>query len=328
MKLLRKISFPFNPAYYVVTWLRNKFYDNGILGSSSYETPIICVGNLSVGGTGKTPLVEYLIRLLKNEHKIAVLSRGYKRKTKGFVLADENATANSIGDEPMQFHEKFQDITVAVDADRRNGISHLLTKNIDAIILDDAFQHRKVEAGLNILLTTYSRPFYKDYILPSGTLREPRSGFKRADIIIVTKCPEDISKEEKDKIIKKIKPQDHQLVFFSWIGYGELPKEVTNAPSLTLVTGIANPRPLVEHLNSRKLEFDHLKFGDHHDFNDAEINLFRSKEMVLTTEKDYMRLKGRVESDRLFFLPIEMKIDNAKDFDDRIKRFVKDFKKH
>ncbi|NND12269.1 MAG: tetraacyldisaccharide 4'-kinase [Flavobacteriaceae bacterium] len=187
MKLLRKISFPFIPAYYTMSWLRNKLYDLGFIGSRKFDLPIICVGNLSVGGTGKTPMVEYIVNLLKNDFSTATLSRGYKRKTKGFIKADDHATSQTIGDEPLQFHKKLDNIIVAVDANRCNGISELMKDNVEVVILDDAFQHRKVDAGLNILLTTYSNPYYSDYVLPTGNLREPRSGAKRADIIVVTK---------------------------------------------------------------------------------------------------------------------------------------------
>ena len=327
MKLLRIISFPFIPIYYLVTWLRNKCYDIGVFKSKSYDLPVICVGNLSVGGTGKTPMVEYLIKLLKNDSKLATLSRGYKRKTKGFVLADEKATDETIGDEPMQFHNKFDDITVAVDADRQNGISYLIQSGVNTIILDDAFQHRRVRAGLNILLTTYSNPYFNDFVLPSGNLREPKSGAKRADIIVITKCPETLDDSEKERIIQKIKPANHQDVFFSTIGYGVIPLEVKKKNAFTLVTGIANPIPLVEYLKNQNLNFDHLQFKDHHVFTDSEIENLRNKKLILTTEKDYMRLKGRLDSNRLFFLPIEIMIDKIDKFNKIVNEFVKNSKK-
>ena len=222
MNLLRNIAFPFVPVYYTITALRNKLYDLGIKKPVSYNFPIICIGNLSVGGTGKTPMVEYLISLLKGEYKVATLSRGYKRKTEGFQLADEIATAETLGDEPFQFYNKFgNEILVAVDADRNNGIEKLrnLKKSPDVILLDDAFQHRKVKAGFNILLTTYKKPYSQDYVLPTGNLREPKSGAKRANIIVVTKCPENISEADKLKIIKSLNPEKHQHVFFSAIQY-------------------------------------------------------------------------------------------------------------
>jgi len=327
MKLLRIISFPFIPIYYLVTWLRNKCYDAGIFSSKSYDLPIVCVGNLSVGGTGKTPMVEYLIRLLKNDNKLAILSRGYKRKSKGFVLADNTASAETIGDEPMQFFSKFEDITVAVDADRQHGISELLKTNVEAIVLDDAYQHRKVKAGLHILLTTYANPYFEDYVLPTGNLREPRHGAKRADIIVVTKCPDDISDSDKGKIIKKIKPLKDQDVFFSSVSYGEIPAEIKKQNSFALVTGIANPKPLLDYLKSERLNFEHLQFNDHHAFSASEIELLKGNACILTTEKDYMRLKSHLDNNKLFFLPIEITIDKPKVFNKVVSEFVSNFKK-
>ena len=193
----------------MITWVRNYFYDCGVLSSKSYNFPVICVGNLSTGGTGKTPMIEYLIRLLFDEKSVATLSRGYKRKTEGFVLADEMASADTIGDEPFQFHKKFDAITVAVDTDRQNGIAELMKLNtpIEVLLLDDAYQHRKVKAGFNILLTAYNNLYYNDIVLPTGNLREPRSGSKRADIIVVTKCKKNLSEAEKGKITTKLKPK-------------------------------------------------------------------------------------------------------------------------
>ncbi|NNK27640.1 MAG: tetraacyldisaccharide 4'-kinase [Flavobacteriaceae bacterium] len=328
MKLLRKISFPFIPAYYTMSWLRNKLYDLGFIGSRKFDLPIICVGNLSVGGTGKTPMVEYIVNLLKNDFSTATLSRGYKRKTKGFIKADDHATSQTIGDEPLQFHKKLDNIIVAVDANRCNGISELMKDNVEVVILDDAFQHRKVDAGLNILLTTYSNPYYSDYVLPTGNLREPRSGAKRADIIVVTKCPIDITESEKMEIIEKIRPKQHQKVFFSWISYDELPSEILDVQTFTLVTGIANPSALVKYLKSKQLKFDHLQFKDHHEFGESEIENLKKKDIILTTEKDYMRLKDHIDPSKLYYLPIKIELDKPKEFDKKLKDFVSDFKKH
>ena len=196
MKLIRNIAFPLVPVYYAVTRLRNKLYDLGLKKSTSYNFPVICVGTLSVGGTGKTPMIEYLIELLKDDYRIATLSRGYKRKSKGFQLANEFSSAESLGDEPFQFYNKFKNtILVAVDTDRTNGIAQLkqLDNPPDVILLDDAFQHRKVKAGFNILLTTYNKPYFEDFVLPTGNLRESSKGAKRANMIIVTKCPDNLS---------------------------------------------------------------------------------------------------------------------------------------
>ena len=249
MKLLRKIFFPIVPIYYVVTSLRNKLFDLNVLKSKSYNLPIICVGNLSVGGTGKTPMIEYLIRLFQEDNKLATLSRGYKRSTSGFKLANSITKIDEIGDEPFQFHQKFKDIIVAVDENRQHGIEELLKidNSLKVILLDDAYQHRKVKAGFNILLTTYSNLYTDDIMLPTGDLREPRKGAERADIIVVTKCKKSISDIEKDRIRNKLKLNDNQNLFFSSIAYGysvlsaNKTLEVSDLKdkNFTLVTGIA-----------------------------------------------------------------------------------------
>lgn len=332
MKLLRKILFPFVPVYYLVTWLRNKLYDLGIKKSKYYYFPVICVGNLSAGGTGKTPMIEYLIRLLKDDQKVATLSRGYKRQTKGFELANENATAQSIGDEPFQFYNKFgNQILVAADANRQNGIAKLQKqKNKPSVILlDDAYQHRKVRAGFNVLLTTYSNPYFNDYVLPSGNLREPIIGAKRADIIVVTKCPKVLSDSEKKRFINQIKPNENQDVFFSSIEYSEQVVshnsdiELNDLLNFTLVTGIANSEPLVDFLKDKNLKFEHLNFSDHHDFSEGEISELNKKALILTTEKDFMRLKQyKSLKDKLFYLPIMIIIDNEIKFNKLVKGYV------
>jgi len=330
--MLRYIFFPFVPVYYLVTWLRNKLYDLGLKKSKSYDIPIICVGNLSVGGTGKTPMIEYLTRLLKDSQKVATLSRGYKRQTKEFVIADENATAQSIGDEPFQFYNKFgNQILVAVDANRQNGIAELQKqKNKPSVILlDDAYQHRKVKAGCNVLLTTYSNPYFNDYVLPTGNLREPRIGAKRSHIIVVTKCPKGLSDSEKKRFINQIKPIENQHVFFSSIEYSEKvfsdnsDIELKELSNFTLVTGIANSKPLVYFLKAKHLKFEHLNFKDHHEFSQQDITELKKKELIVTTEKDFMRLKQHKSlNDKLFYLPIKVVIDNEIRFNKLIKNFV------
>ncbi|WP_430468609.1 tetraacyldisaccharide 4'-kinase [Winogradskyella ouciana] len=331
MKIIRIILFPFVPIYYVVTWLRNWLYDKGIKSSKSYDLPIICVGNLSTGGTGKTPMIEYLIRLLKDRTSVATLSRGYKRITEGFVLGDDDATADTIGDEPYQFYRKFEGIEVAVDGDRQNGIEQLLSldNKPEVILLDDAFQHRKVKAGFNILLTSYYNLYFTDMVLPTGNLREPRSGAKRADIIVVTKCPKDITEAEKTKIESKLKIRSHQKLFFSHIGYSEnvISKnkklELKSLPRFTLVTGIANAKPLVGFLEEKGLKFDHKEYPDHYSFRPNDIEMLTEKEMILTTEKDYVRLSDNESLEaKLYYLPIELIIDDGTVFDEAIKAFV------
>ncbi|WP_369997520.1 tetraacyldisaccharide 4'-kinase [Winogradskyella sp.] len=331
MKLIRLILFPFVPIYYLVTRLRNWLYDKGFKSSKAYDIPVICVGNLSTGGTGKTPMIEYLIRLLKNEKSIATLSRGYKRITEGFVLGDDDATADTIGDEPYQFYRKFEAIKVAVDGNRQNGIEQLLDleDKPEVILLDDAYQHRKVRAGLNILLTSYYNLYYKDIVLPTGNLREPRSGAKRADIIVVTKCPVTISKNEKDIMASKLKLKPHQKLFFSHIGYSESVvssnNEITlkSLPKFTLVTGIANAKPLVNFLKDKGLEFEHIEYPDHYSFRPNDIEMLSEKEVIVTTEKDYVRLSNNESLEtKLYYLPIELIIDGKNVFDDAIKAFV------
>jgi len=334
MKILRYLLFPIVPIYYVVTLLRNKLYDLGIKKEVSYPFPIICVGNLSVGGTGKTPMVEYLVNLLKEENHLATLSRGYKRKTKGFVLADEGATAESMGDEPFQFYHKFKDqLLVAVDADRQNGIKRLMALVVppNVVVLDDAFQHRKVKAGLNIMLTTFDKPYFKDMVLPTGDLREPKSGAKRANIIVVTKCPEQLDVSIKERYLKQINRQANQHVFFSSITYADTVRAANNKIlkldelyNFTLVTGIANASPLVKFLKEKNLSFEHLNFKDHHDFSQNDIEKLKEKELLITTEKDFMRLKQyEVLQDKLFYLPIKATLDDAPRFNRLINQFVK-----
>ncbi|XCF05803.1 tetraacyldisaccharide 4'-kinase [Tamlana crocina] len=333
MKIIRYLLFPVVPIYYAVTWLRNKLYDWGIKKSKSYPFPVICVGNLSTGGTGKSPMVEYLVRLLKDDCKLATLSRGYKRKTEGFQLADKNATAETLGDEPFQFYNKFkEDIAVAVDADRQNGIAQLQNLNNapEVVLLDDAFQHRKVKAGFNILLTTYSQPYFKDMVLPTGNLREPKSGAKRADIIVVTKCPEYIGETEKNIYKNRIAPLPHQQVFFSSIAYADTVVSETESLNLnglshfTLVTGIANATPLVEFLKGKHLDFEHLNFKDHHDFSQQEIEILKEKHQIITTEKDFVRLqKYDALKGKLFYLPIKATIDDEHKFNMLIIDFIK-----
>ncbi|MEZ4801971.1 MAG: tetraacyldisaccharide 4'-kinase [Gelidibacter sp.] len=330
MKILRYILFPIVPIYFLVTWLRNKFYDWGLFKSSEYTILTICVGNLSVGGTGKTPMIEYLIRLLKADYQLATLSRGYKRSTKGFVIADETATASIIGDEPFQFYNKFEDVIVSVDTDRRHGISTLMQLNNppEVILLDDAFQHRKVKAKFNILLTSYDDLYVNDSVLPTGNLREPRSGAKRADVIVITKCPESISESDKKRIIKSLNPETYQQVFFSWIDYSDVIKNNSEEKELsylsdknfTLVTGIANSKPLLEFLEFKNLKFDHLDFQDHHHFTSKEVMDLKTKNIILTTEKDFMRLSPHFkENENIFYIPIELKIDRPKEFEHWVK---------
>ena len=330
MILLRKILFPLAFLYWLITFIRNWLYDKGIFKSSSFNIPIIAVGNLSVGGTGKTPQIEYLIRLLSYKYKVAVLSRGYKRTTEGFILADEKATASSIGDEPFQFYSKFSNIQVAVDANRKNGIENLLQhpNRPDVILLDDAYQHRKVKAGFYILLTAYDDLFCDDYILPFGNLREPSSGKKRADMIIVTKCPNDLSELAQQKIREKLKVK--QPVFFTTIQYDDyvfgnesklLVSEIQSETKV-LVAGIAKPKLFFDFLKNETDEA--LVFQDHHHFSKQDCEQILAKangRKIITTEKDFVRLNGLLPKEQLFYLPIKSAFLN-KNIDKTIEDYV------
>ncbi len=338
MNLLRKIVYPFSLLYGLITTIRNYLYNNQVLKSTKFKTPIIVVGNLSVGGTGKTPQIEYLIRLLQNNYKVAVLSRGYKRKSKGFIIADENATSEVIGDEPFQYYKKFSNIIVCVDADRTSAIQKLeaLETPPDVILLDDAFQHRKVNAGFNILLTSFSDLYVDDMLLPTGNLRESKFGAKRAHVIIVTKCPANLLENEQARIAKKLNLNSNQQVFFTTIEYdNELKGNSTlnlcdlEKEEVLLVTGIANPKPLQDYLKNQKIKFKHLNYPDHYHFKERDIatintefKLLKSnKKIVLTTEKDYVRIF--VELPNLKYISIETKfVDGKVVFDKLIKKYV------
>jgi len=312
---MRFLLLPFAILYGLGVRLRHFLYDRGWLSSKRYPFPILCVGNLAVGGTGKTPMVEYLVRLLGQE-QVAVLSRGYRRKTKGFFLADDSATAMTLGDEPYQYHRKFPRATVAVCESRQEGIERLLENpHFKYIILDDAFQHRKVQAGTNLLLTSYDKLYTQDFLLPVGSLRDIRGRARKAQIIIVTKCPE-LTQAEQEKIIQQLKPLPSQKVYFTTIAYSDRVYSHEDSQALkdfiatpfTLVTGIANPTPLVDFLEKQGASFEHLAYSDHHHFSNRELELLRQKGCILTTEKDYVRLEGALPT--LYYLPIETQFLN------------------
>lgn len=328
IKFLKLFLFPFSIVYWIITSIRNKLFDLNILPSSSFSIPIISVGNLSTGGTGKSPHIEYLVSKLSDKYKIATLSRGYKRKTKGFILAKSGHTANDIGDEPLQFKTKFPNLTVAVDADRVNGASSLLKQEdgLDMLLLDDAYQHRKIDRSINILLTEYSKPFYKDHILPVGNLRESRSGFKRANVIIVTKSPIVLSPLDIRRVKAEIKPEPYQKIYFSYIKYGKPVAHTEAAKSLgqinlsdfaiTVISGIANPEGLKFYVNRYAKEVNSLTFPDHHAFSQKDFDkinekfedLISQKKIIITTEKDSMRIDKLAYKDLpIFYIPIKIK---------------------
>ena len=338
--------------YFIATHVRNKLFDIGIKKQSTFNIPSISVGNLSVGGTGKTPMVEYLIKILKENYRIATLSRGYGRKTKGYILSDNNSTAEDIGDEPKQIKNKYPDINVVVDEKRVHGMTKIIEENLgDMVILDDAYQHRYVKPGFSILLTEYKKPFFSDYILPLGRLRESASGKKRADIIVVTKTPETISDEEIERYKLRIKPFPHQELFFSTIKYDSLLTGVFNNISLKteelinreilLVTGIANPQPLIEYIAPKVKSYKHIKFPDHYDFKhkdieDISINfaaLNCSEKVILTTEKDAVRLKQfkdtKLTQSQVFSINIAVDfINNNNFFNSKILNYVGENKRN
>ncbi len=343
LKSFRFVLFPLSVLYGFIIWLRNKLYDKNILKSASFNFPVICVGNLAVGGTGKTPMVEYLVRLLKDDYKVATMSRGYKRKTKGFAIASENTTALDIGDEPMQFYKKFPDITVSVAEERLVSIPQLLHDKPDTrvIILDDAFQHRQVKAGLNILLTEYRDLFTRDFILPAGNLRDIQASYKRADIIMVTKCKSHLTEEEKDKMIAEIKLLPHQKIFFTKIEYGS-PYHLFNKQerflspdtNILLVCGIANPKPIKEILNTYAATYDMMRFRDHHIFNIGDLKDIKDEfekmetenKIILTTEKDGVRLakfENELKDLPVYVFPIRHKILFGEE--DQLNTIVTDF---
>ena len=333
MKFVRFLLFPFAILYDLITSIRNLFFNTGIFKVTSFDIPIVVVGNLSVGGTGKTPQIEYLIRLLKDIYKISVLSRGYKRKTKGFVLVNKNHTTSDVGDEPSQYFKKFTNIEVAVDANRVEGIQNLIKqKSPEIILLDDAFQHRKVKGSFYILLTKYDDLFTDDFLLPTGNLRESRAGAKRADIIVVTKCPFDLKEVEKENVKGKLR-QYKKEVYFTTISYADkisgsrhLALDELKKFEVLLITGIANPTPLLEFLVKKEIKFTHLKFADHHHFSSKEIEVINQKfvaintdnKLILTTEKDYTRLANRLKE--LSFLGIKTTfLEGGKQFNAIIK---------
>jgi len=334
MMKFRKLLWPFSVLYHGVTATRNFLYDTHVLKSKAYSIPVLCVGNLSTGGTGKSPMIELLISLLEENYSIAVLSRGYKRKSKGFKWVQVDQTALEVGDEPLQIKRNFPNVRVAVCADRRTGIDTILKQDVDVILLDDAFQHRKVKPKASIVLTTYSDLYIDDLILPAGNLRESKTGIKRASIVVVTKCPSDISYAACQEIQYRLQLEPHQSLFFSSIDYdktlyGTTEKQpisyLKNKP-FTLVTGIANPAPFVSHLKDLHLEFEHLNYPDHHNFTDAELNELKQKEILVTTQKDFMRLQPKLGKYALYYLPIKTHIlhRQASNFKAKVLNLIKE----
>ncbi|NDK54485.1 tetraacyldisaccharide 4'-kinase [Pontibacter fetidus] len=325
MDKLKLLLWPFAALYGGITSIRNKAYDNRLLSSRKFNLPVIAVGNLTVGGTGKTPHVEYLLRLL-HTYKVATLSRGYKRTTKGFVLAAGNATAATIGDEPYQYHTDFPEVSVSVCEQRVEGVEQLLKLNPppEIIVLDDAMQHRAIQPSLNLLITDYNRLFYKDHMLPAGLLREPKSGAERADAIIVSKCAATMQASEMQIIIKQIqKYSRHDApIFFTGLRYGQFVAIGTPKPlskHVILLTGIANAKPLKSYLKAHQFRIvKHLEYPDHYAYTTQDMQQLQTvlkdeKEdaIILTTRKDAVKLmdgtlQNYSRSLPIFYIPIEV----------------------
>jgi tetraacyldisaccharide 4'-kinase len=333
--MLRLVLFPFAILFDLVTSVRNRLYDRGLKPAATFEVPVISVGNLTVGGTGKTPMMEYIIRLLIPRYRIAALSRGYGRATKGFRIAGGTDDASTIGDEPLQLYRNFRDrITVAVGEERALAIPHILHEHPDTevILLDDAFQHRKVKPSFQILLTDWSRLFYRDYVLPAGRLRESRSGASRADVIVVTKCPREISEGAMAEIEKSIHNYAQKPVFFTTIQYGKaiaLARATGLKPNVVLVSGIANHEPFEQYAKKNYAVLRHFVFPDHHVYTPREVESIvqfaaEHNASIVTTEKDAVKLNSPkfeaiIKETSFFYLPIEIEfLKNGQVFDELV----------
>lgn len=348
-----KWLYPVSWIYGAGVWLRNKLFDWGYLKERSFDLPVICVGNITVGGTGKTPHTEYLIRLLQKSCQVAVLSRGYKRKSKGFVLAQPDTSVSMIGDEPYQMKQKFPNIHMAVDSDRCHGIEELCRKKLspetDVVLLDDAFQHRYVQAGMNILLVDYHRLICEDALLPAGRMREPASGKDRANIVIITKCPKDISPMGYRVLTNKMDLFPYQQLFFTTFRYAKLHplfnggqdyalQQIRSGIHILLVTGIASPESLMEELSTVSQHIYPLSFSDHHDFSAEDMKTIEEafkklpadKRMIITTEKDAVRMESHPHlpdsiKPYIYVLPIEVAFlqDQQELFNAKIMDYVR-----
>ena len=332
------LLYPLSVIYNLYTSFRNFLFDLGIIDSIEYKIPTIGIGNLSTGGTGKSIVVDYIIGKFKNKNKITTLSRGYNRNTKGFIQASNMSTAYEIGDEPFQFYSKHPEINVVVCEDRRKGMNIIL-KNLpdtDLCIWDDVFQHRFVKPGLMILTTTFQYPFYKDEILPVGNLRENISSAKRADLIVVTKCPDNLSQKDKISFLESLNPNDNQKVFFSSLTYmqkiksdsEEVDIDVLEDVDFILVTGIADSSYLVNFLKNKALKFKHLKYSDHYNFNKSSIDKITGlslNKIILTTEKDFGRLRPKINNRDIYYIEVGLKFPkeiNQYNFDKNIEDYI------
>lgn len=347
LRPIRILLFPFSLLYWLVIALRNLLFDRQWLKSARFNLPLICIGNIAVGGTGKSPMTEYLIRLLQTQYRTATLSRGYKRKTRGYVLANDRTTALDIGDEPMQFHSKFPQVAVAVGEERLEAIPQLLHDRPDTqvILLDDAFQHRTVEAGMNIVLTDYSNLYVHDWYLPTGDLRDEKRSVHRAQVIVVTKCPPELGLLQKNRIIESLQLLPEQKVYFTTVQYGipyhimaKVEYHITQETEVLLVTGIANPAPLKKKLQDSCASYHQLSYADHHIFSIDDLKEMQARysqlqgdhRIILTTEKDAVRLikfQQELTDMSIFVVPIEIKFlfEEGEAFNQQMVQFIHSF---
>ena len=349
LRSFRIFLLPISLLYWLVVGCRNWLFDKQFLRTASFGLPLITVGNLAVGGTGKSPLIEYLAGLLHKKFKVAALSRGYRRRTRGYALVSSHATALEVGDEPLALYRKFPDVPVAVGEERLLAIPELLHDHPETqvILLDDAFQHRSLQAGCSLLLTEYSNLFTRDFYLPTGDLRDLKSRYRAATALIVTKCPIDLSEEKQRSIMAELAPVNGQPVFFTTLAYGS-PYHLTQKQfysftgkeEILLVTGISNPRPLKQYIEERSATYHQLTYRDHHIFSIEDFNEIRREfeklptenRILITTEKDAVRLeKFSAEIDGLpwYVLPVEHRFlfGEKERFDRLVIDFISDFKR-
>jgi len=353
------LLYPISLIYGLITWIRNFLYNSGVLSTVEFNLPVICIGNITVGGTGKTPHTEYVADLLRQSFKVATLSRGYKRKSRDFRIASSSSPVKEIGDEPMQIFRKFPDVLVAVDRNRVNGVNRILKEkpDTDVIILDDAFQHRRITPGFSILLIDFERPIIRDYMMPYGNLRENQRNMRRADIILISKSPENISPIQRRIIVKQIDKAPYQNLYFTSIKYRDplpvfesndtavprIDMSVTGLCGIVLITGIANPQPFKDYLKESFKEITHLSFPDHYNFTEKDIqtistaynDLKSSVRYIITTEKDAVRLREFTNiaepfRSALFYIPVGIFFlnDDKDEFDNMIVDYVRKNKRN
>ena len=340
MKWYKWILFPISLVYWIITSIRNIFFEIGIFKENKFNIPIIGVGNITVGGTGKTPHSQYISKLLQKKFKIAILSKGYGRKTKEFKYVNINSNSKEVGDEPLQLKKNLPKEIVVVDHKRVNGVNKIMREHpsVNCIILDDAFQHRSVKIGFNILLCDYNNPIYKDYMMPVGLLRESKKGIKRADCVVISKCPENLTLEESNRIKKKLKFTKE--VFFSKVVYDKIVSlngnktiKKSSIKKVLLVTGIANSSPIIEYLEKLNIQIKHIKYKDHFHYQKKDINkiidIYKreiSEIIILTTEKDAQKMKVFEELSKfpVYYLKVSIDFIRNKDkFEEKILKYVK-----